>query len=388
MVLPLVAATGFIQIKSESGIQIFIDDNFKGITSNEVKGIILKDIQPGTHVIKAIKPGFQPKIIEVNVNEGSVVPISITTFVPQIKIRQEGNGKQTQVKVKVGSILIQSIPVECVITCDHLGWDKVSKTHDKFLADDIPIGKYKLICQVGDKSLTHLLNIESEAKSELFFDFTSLKVIDLAKIKHEESIKARETAEIQKMENERREEILKRRIEQEKERLAFEKKMHNSQNVRKKLNRFFHADAWSKYDSKKSKKTVFQHTLILSKSENIDIRIENLQQSKTLYNSNWIDKRNKEIYLHRESNQHFTLFINNKEIKKLKYRSNAISDYTWTKPVLMGSGKYNWRQKVRDGNLYDKTKNKVNENFTIGNFTLNLSGAANEDIFVKIFKSE
>ena len=56
------SASGFIQVKCDPGVQIFLGGNLKGVTNADTGGLILQDVPAGNHEIKAIKPGYQPQI--------------------------------------------------------------------------------------------------------------------------------------------------------------------------------------------------------------------------------------------------------------------------------------------------------------------------------------
>ncbi|MHC4368717.1 MAG: peptidase associated/transthyretin-like domain-containing protein [Planctomycetota bacterium] len=64
--------TGFIQIKCAPGVQLFLDGNLKGVTNEDVGGLIIQNVKPGRHEVKAVKPKFQPQVSTVTVNAGKI----------------------------------------------------------------------------------------------------------------------------------------------------------------------------------------------------------------------------------------------------------------------------------------------------------------------------
>ena len=80
-VTPAISADkGFIQVKAPAGISIFLDGDFKGKTSSDFGGIILEDVSPGSHAIKAVKSGFTPKQATLSVRANSVVSWEVGSF--------------------------------------------------------------------------------------------------------------------------------------------------------------------------------------------------------------------------------------------------------------------------------------------------------------------
>jgi hypothetical protein len=51
---------GYIQVKCEPDIQIFLDNDFKGISNKDVGGLIIQNVSIGKHTVKLIKTGFEP----------------------------------------------------------------------------------------------------------------------------------------------------------------------------------------------------------------------------------------------------------------------------------------------------------------------------------------
>jgi len=166
---------GFIQIKSEPNIEIYLDDEFKGVTDRKYDGLILENINIGYHIIEARKEGYTPQKAEINIESNQVFLFQVNPFIPKIEIKEEGEKEDTEINLKVGSLIVQSIPIECTITIPSLGtW---MKKKDKWIADKIAEGYYKIIfSNSNDKEITFDLNIYEGKETHLLVNFLNREV--------------------------------------------------------------------------------------------------------------------------------------------------------------------------------------------------------------------
>ncbi|MBN1461461.1 MAG: SUMF1/EgtB/PvdO family nonheme iron enzyme [Armatimonadetes bacterium] len=169
----------YIQVRCTPGVQIFLDGTLRGVTSSDADGLIIQDVSPGTHEIKAIKPGYQAQAEPVTVMAGQVYSFEVKPFVPQVKISQTGTEHETQVQLEVGSLQIQSLPIECTLTIIGLGVEGQPKTRDQWIAEDVPIGAYEIVATAMGRQLTHAVTIQKKAKSEVMLNFVTGETIDL-----------------------------------------------------------------------------------------------------------------------------------------------------------------------------------------------------------------
>jgi len=183
----LAGETGFIQVKCGPGVQIFLDKNLKGVTNTDVGGLIIQNVKPGEHELKAVKPGFHPQVDTVTVAADQVVAFEVKPFVPKVNITQEGEERQTEVKLKVGTLQIQSLPIDCSLTIAALGVDKQAKNKDRWQAKGVPVGKYTIIAEGMDKRLTHKVEVYENETAEVFFNFVSNEIKDIGAARHVEA---------------------------------------------------------------------------------------------------------------------------------------------------------------------------------------------------------
>ena len=167
----------YIQIKSEPGVSVFLDNNFIGKTSSDVGGLIIEGVSPGNHVIKVLKKGFNPQEKRISINEGEVFTYQVKPFIPKVNIEQTGNSEDQQIDLQVGDLEIQSIPIEISIIIPKLGVNS-SKNKDEWRAKDIPVGSYLAEFSWNGKIVKYSINIKKNNLTHLFINMIKGKIED------------------------------------------------------------------------------------------------------------------------------------------------------------------------------------------------------------------
>ena len=94
LALLAVCAIGFadtyIQVMCEPGVKIFLDGTLKGVLNTDDGGLIIDQVVPGTHAIKAVRAGFAPQEDQLPVKNGEVKVYQRRRFVPEVQVSQEG----------------------------------------------------------------------------------------------------------------------------------------------------------------------------------------------------------------------------------------------------------------------------------------------------------
>jgi len=181
--------TGHIQVNCDPEVRIFLDDEYKGDTERELGGLVIKDVVAGEHRLKAVKSNFQPQIKIVKVSAGGVLVYTLKPFIPKIKITEEGKTGQADIKRQVSTLIIQSLPVECEMSIPQILTNEVNKKSDRWVAENIPSGKYRAIFKAIGKEIPYEFEIVTGQVSHLMVDFISEEVKDI--IKSEARAKAR-----------------------------------------------------------------------------------------------------------------------------------------------------------------------------------------------------
>ena len=101
------AQTGFIQVRAQPGIQVFMDDVFVGVTNADVGGLILTDARVGQRRLRFVREGFLPQDATVSVAAGQVLLFEVGSLVPRVQASQEGDGGGAELRVQTGSLVVQ-----------------------------------------------------------------------------------------------------------------------------------------------------------------------------------------------------------------------------------------------------------------------------------------
>ena len=125
----LAQGVGYIQIKCEPGATVFLDNNFVGKTTLELEGLILQDVPTGTHEIKIIKEGYKPQSVKIDLKVNEI-------YLYEVSLKQ-----------KIGALLVETIPIDCIIEIPLLNIDKEhdgNKIKMTWEVYDIPVGSYRI----------------------------------------------------------------------------------------------------------------------------------------------------------------------------------------------------------------------------------------------------
>ena len=173
---------GYIQIKCEPGAMVLLDDNFVGNTSSELKGLILQDVPVGSHQIKIVKEGFQSQSVRVDLKANEIYVYEVKEFIPKVDVKQAGEADTDIIRQKVGSLLIETIPVECIIEIPDLYIDENNqgdKTLKTWQIPSIPVGNYKVNFISLGKKVEYSFEIEEGSKKHLLINIIKNEVKEI-----------------------------------------------------------------------------------------------------------------------------------------------------------------------------------------------------------------
>jgi formylglycine-generating enzyme required for sulfatase activity len=171
------AERAFIQIISEANIAVFVDEVFMGKTNEEIGGKIIEDVIPGDRIIKCVKDGFNPQVKKVRINPGEVYTFRLENFIPKIEITQYGNMDQENIGLKVGSVVIQSVPIAIDVEIPALTiYSK--KVKDEWKAANIPVGIYEINYYWNTQVIKDTVRIHPDWDTRIFVNFIKSEVND------------------------------------------------------------------------------------------------------------------------------------------------------------------------------------------------------------------
>ncbi|MFA6617824.1 MAG: formylglycine-generating enzyme family protein [Candidatus Neomarinimicrobiota bacterium] len=169
------AEESYIQISSEADITIFLDDIFKGITNSDLGGLIIENVEVGTHTIKCVKQGFTPQIKDISIKRGEVYMLKLDKFIPKIKITQSGNYDKENIDLEVGTMIVQSLPTNIQIEIPALSIIN-QKLKDEWKASNVPAGQYEVIYKWQDITLRDTVIIKADLNTYTFVNFIKQEI--------------------------------------------------------------------------------------------------------------------------------------------------------------------------------------------------------------------
>jgi hypothetical protein len=168
------ARTGFIQIDGPSGTEIYLDGALQGVTRDDilpgVDGLIVSDVAPGRHQVAARLEGFAPQTYEVEIAPGEVLALVLRPFAPAVEITEEGDSDTGALRAEVGTLLIQSVPIDIGIR--GAGIDRV-KSQDRLTARNLRAGSHAMTFTSGGRTLEARADICAAATTALFVNFVA-----------------------------------------------------------------------------------------------------------------------------------------------------------------------------------------------------------------------
>ena len=173
----ILGQTAYIEVKGEPDLSVYLNGKYKGKTTAEFKGLIIENVSAGSNLIKIEKEGYTPFEETITVKAGEVLAYKVKPFTKhKVYVSEEGNTAETDKKatVETGKLVIQSLPIEIKITIPDIdGVNNFTKTKDKWQADEIPAGNYKITFTYNQKVITKTVEIMGSETTSLFVNMLS-----------------------------------------------------------------------------------------------------------------------------------------------------------------------------------------------------------------------
>lgn len=167
----------YIEVKGEPDLSVYLNGKYKGKTTAEFNGLIIENVTSGQNLIKIEKEGYTAFEETITVKSGEVLAYKVKPFTKhKVYVSEEGNTAETDKKatVKTGKLIIQSVPIEIKITMPDIeGMTNTAKTKDKWQADEIPAGNYKITFTYNQKVITKTVEIMGSETTSLFVNVLS-----------------------------------------------------------------------------------------------------------------------------------------------------------------------------------------------------------------------
>ncbi len=136
------AAPGHIEVRSEADLKVFLDNKFVGLSTDH--GLFLRDVPVGPHVVRVEKEGYYPQNSDTFLLESDQVYLFEVAKMEAV-LAPEGDMNEEAIKA-TGSLVLQTIPVECLVTLYGIGLtgkdEEIVKTEDRWTSNGVRAGRY------------------------------------------------------------------------------------------------------------------------------------------------------------------------------------------------------------------------------------------------------
>jgi hypothetical protein len=110
---------------------------------------------------------------------GQVAVCKINSFVPRVSISEDGTQAQMDIQSKVGTIVVQTLPVECTISIPGLAIVDQKKTKVLWKATAVPAGSHTIILSALGKTIETALELAANDTAEIMVNFMTGQVLDM-----------------------------------------------------------------------------------------------------------------------------------------------------------------------------------------------------------------
>ncbi|UCD66273.1 MAG: PEGA domain-containing protein, partial [Deltaproteobacteria bacterium] len=118
LLLPQVILAGSIlQISSEPGVSIWLNNEYVGKTTKEENGLIIKGIAPGEYSLRAARQGYNPTETQLVVENDQTIEWRLSFAEPVMNIEDAVKRIDSAMvgNKPVGTIMLKSIPLNAEI---------------------------------------------------------------------------------------------------------------------------------------------------------------------------------------------------------------------------------------------------------------------------------
>lgn len=138
------ADVGYLQVNAAPGVEVFVDGERVGTTSEEARGLFVLDVPAGERLVRFEKDGFETHEVTVSIIADRVSEHDIAWFTPQIRFDQFGEPMRIEMRRLTGTLVVQTLPVESVLDLPGLDLRQQVKSRDVWLVEQVPVGSYSL----------------------------------------------------------------------------------------------------------------------------------------------------------------------------------------------------------------------------------------------------
>ncbi|MDZ4757802.1 MAG: PEGA domain-containing protein [Bacteroidota bacterium] len=168
--------TGYIEVQSEPGLSVYLNNVYKGKTTVELSGYIIQKVTPGKNIIRVEKDGYQSYEDNITVKAGEVfvyVVKPLTKEIVDIIEKEKEFISKNKVESQKGKLIIQSLPSKIYITIP-----QIENVNDYLKAGEwempnIPVGKYDITFTFNETVITKTFEISKNETTNIFVNMLS-----------------------------------------------------------------------------------------------------------------------------------------------------------------------------------------------------------------------
>lgn len=155
------AGTGYIQIRAEPEVHVYLDDVYVGVTSADFGGLVLMDVSTGRRHLRFEREGYVSQSSTIAVASGRVALHDVAAMVRQPQVTQ------------MGTIVVRCLPIECWIAIPALNVQSWRSNLDQLEFEISPAGHYDVSLTFGDVVLSASFELCAGSTTTLFANFAS-----------------------------------------------------------------------------------------------------------------------------------------------------------------------------------------------------------------------
>jgi hypothetical protein len=161
---------GHVQVRALPGVNVELDGKIRGITEGE-DGFVFRDVPQGPHRIEAWMSGYERQYGFILVEAGRVAVHRLRPFQPSPPNEQ----------VAKGAVMIETLPVHATIDAKKLGWRKIPKEEEPFIAAGVPKGRHKMTFCNAVKCMDYNAEVPANDVLSILVDFDPGQILDVTK---------------------------------------------------------------------------------------------------------------------------------------------------------------------------------------------------------------
>jgi len=172
--VPSDAGTGDLQVYSEQGFEIYIDDVLAGTTNGFDRGLFVEGLESGSHTLRAEKAGFEPVLKKFNITGYRSWVITIDPD----EVRQTGDREEST--LPAGAFGLRSAPMGAAVYIDG-----VYKGQTDLLVEGVRTGNRKVRFERDGSVVEGEFSVTQEETLKLKAHFREMTIINISTLEQE-----------------------------------------------------------------------------------------------------------------------------------------------------------------------------------------------------------